>query len=229
MLKDTSASKNDVPAKCFRLQEIRCILHAHLDCARHAGTFVETDTTLDTVMHDLAHDLVHPDRQDEHKIRHCLRQISDARVGVSLLVFTQAQSLSISALSLAKAFPMLLLKMRILPQRFEKQVLHVAHAAGELCLQVHNHLLHLLGVRTLELLQVIPRRGMNSFHMSLPSLSMSLPLNKWFAQLDLFRGMILACPLSTLRLGDQAASAMRSCFLEICPSVKACLCNPWSF
>ena len=56
----------------------------------------------------------------------------------------------------------------------------LAHAAGELRLQVHNHLLHLLGVRTHEPLQVIPRRGMNSFHMSLPSLSMSLPLTKWF-------------------------------------------------
>ena len=54
-------------------------------------------------MHDLAHDLVHPDRQDEHKIRYCLRQIFDARVGVSVLVFTQAPSLSASALSLAKS------------------------------------------------------------------------------------------------------------------------------
>ena len=161
--------------------------------------FVETDTALDTAMHDLAHDLVHPDRQDNHKIHYCLRQISDARVGVSLLVFPQAPSLSASALSLAKAFPMLLLKMLILPRRFEKLVLHVAHVAGELRLQVHNHLLRLVGMRTLELLQVIPRRGMNSFHMSLPSLSMSMPLNKWFAQLDLFRGIISASPLSTLR------------------------------
>ena len=32
-----------------------------------------------------------------------------------------------------------------------------------------------------------------------PSLSMSMPLNKEIAQLDLFRGMILACPLSILR------------------------------
>ena len=125
--------------------------------------FVETDTTLDTVMHDLAHDLVHPDQQDEHKIRHCLRQISYARMGVSLLVFPQAQSVSAQSLSLAKAFPMLLLKMISLPRRFEKLVLHVAHAAGELCLQVHNHLLHLLGMRTLELLQVIPRRGLHSW------------------------------------------------------------------
>ena len=83
------------------------------------------------------------------------RQVSDARVGVSLLVFAQAPSLSASALSLAKAFPPLLLKMLILPRRFEKLVLCVAHAAGELCLQVHNHLLHLLGMRTLELFQVI--------------------------------------------------------------------------
>ena len=60
--------------------------------------------TLDTVMHDLAHDLVHPDRQDNHKIRYCLRQIFDARVGMSLLVFLQAPSLSASALSLAKTF-----------------------------------------------------------------------------------------------------------------------------
>ena len=128
--------------------------------------------------HDLAHDLVHPDRQDEHKIRRCLRQIFDARVGVSLLVFPQAPSLSASALPLAEAFPLLLLKMLILPRRFEKLVLYVAHAAGEVRLQVHNHLLHLLGMRTLQLLQVIPRRGMNSFHMSLPSLSMSMPLKK---------------------------------------------------
>ena len=100
-------------------------------------------------------------------------------------------------LSLGKTFPVLLLKMLILSRRFEKLVLYVAHVAGELRLQVHNHLLHLLGMLTLELLQVIRRRGMNSFHMSLPSLSMSLTL--WFAQLDLFRGMLLACPLSTLR------------------------------
>ena len=155
-------------------------------------------------MHDRAHDLVHPERQDEHKIRHCLREILDARVGVSLLVFPpQAPSLSASALSLGKAFPMLLLKTLILPRRFEKLV---AHAAGELRLQVHDHLLHLLWMRTLELLQVIPRRGMNSFHMSLPSLSMFLPLNKWFAQVDLFRGMLLACPLSTLSCLETNAS-----------------------
>ena len=98
-----------------------------------------------------------------------------------------------------KHFPMLLLKMLILPRRFEELVLFVAHAACELCLQIHHHLLHLLGMRTLELLQVIPRRGMNSFHMNLPSLFMTMPLNKQFAQLDLFRGMIPACPLSTLR------------------------------
>ena len=145
---------------------------------------------------------------------------------MSLLVFPLAPSLSASALSLAKAFPMLLLKMLILPRRFEKLVLYVAHAAGELCLQV---LLHLFGMRTLELLQVLPRRGMNSFLMSLPSLSMSMPLNKWFAQLDLFPGMILPVRSQFSVLGDQTASAMRSCFLEICPSVKACLCNPWSF
>ena len=97
---------------------------------------------------------------------------------MALLVFSQAPSLSASVLSLDKAFPMLLLKMLILPRRFEKLVLFVAHAAGELRLQVHNNLLHLVGMRTLELLQVIPRRGSSSFHMSLPSLSMSLPLNK---------------------------------------------------
>ena len=148
-------------------------------------------------MHDLAHDLVHPDRQDKHKIRYCLRQIFDARLGVSLLVFTRASSLSASALSLGKEFPMLLLKMLILPRKFEKLALCVAHAAGELRLQIHDHLLHLVGMRTHDLL--LPRRGMNSFRMSLPSLSMFLPLNKWFAQLDLFRGMILACPFSILR------------------------------
>ena len=42
--------------------------------------FVETDTTLDKMMRDLAHDLDHPDRQDKHKIHHCLHHISDARV-----------------------------------------------------------------------------------------------------------------------------------------------------
>ena len=39
VLEHTSASKNDVPAKCFRLQAIRCILHAHRDYARHTRTF----------------------------------------------------------------------------------------------------------------------------------------------------------------------------------------------
>ena len=107
--------------------------------------FVETDTTLDTVMHDLAHDLVHPDQQDEHKIRHCLRQISYARMGVSLLVFPPSAITVCISLVTHQGISMLLLKMISLPRRLEKLVLHVAHAAGELCLQVHNHLLHLLG------------------------------------------------------------------------------------
>ena len=39
VLEHTSASKIDVRAKCFRLQTIRCILHAHRDYTRHTGTF----------------------------------------------------------------------------------------------------------------------------------------------------------------------------------------------
>ena len=38
-LEHTSASKNDVPAKCIRLQALRCILHAHRDCTRRTRTF----------------------------------------------------------------------------------------------------------------------------------------------------------------------------------------------
>ena len=123
-------------------------------------------------MHDLAHDLFSsgPTRQAQDPL-----QPAAKRVRVSLLVFLPS---AITVLSLAQAFPVLLLKMLILPRRFEKLVLYVAHTAGELRLQVHSRLLHLLGMRALELLQVIPRRGMNSFHMSLPSLSMSLSLNK---------------------------------------------------
>ena len=39
VLEHTSASKNDVPAKCFRLQATRCIFHAHRDYTRHTRTF----------------------------------------------------------------------------------------------------------------------------------------------------------------------------------------------
>ena len=39
VLEHISASKIDVQAKCFRLQAIRCILHAHRDFSRLARTF----------------------------------------------------------------------------------------------------------------------------------------------------------------------------------------------
>ena len=66
--------------ECFTSLCDTCTNRSTRDLKVSLSRFVETDTTLDKMMRDLAHDLDHPDRQDKHKIRYCLRQISDARV-----------------------------------------------------------------------------------------------------------------------------------------------------
>ena len=125
--------------ECFTTLSDTCTNRSTRDLNARFSRFVETDTTLDTVMHVLTHDLVHPDRQDKHKIRYCLRQIFDAWVGVSLLECSQAPSLSASALSLDKAFPLMLLKMLVLLRKFEKLLLCVTYTSGELRLQDLDH------------------------------------------------------------------------------------------